>query len=441
MSHARLAPSARYRWARCPGSVAACSRYETEQANSSPSAVDGTHSHTLLESCLKNTTPPQMYIGAILTDYEGSFAVDQERAQRVAVAWDYIQKRLVELGQATQVLSEQQVSPKVLLGRNDMDGTVDVQLIVKDKFLEIIDYKDGMNPVEAKDNEQLEQYALAIVSEHVKDGEMKLPFETIRMTIVQPKLAFKGMNPISTHDILCSELLTRVMSTIITQAQATDDPAAPLVPGEKQCRYCPHQGNCTPSIEWTLQKGGITFEPTVPAVPTVPIPQQAADNEPETMSDEKLRELVEAAPMLRKMLEAAEDEALRRITSGHPVAGLKAVHGPGRRGWNAPEEIVAKKLAMMHVPKEKVWVTKLVSPAQAEKLTWTNRKNEPKQLTERQLKNLHEMITQSGGSLTVVPESDRREGVNFGNFEQMFQPAPVPTQEEGKPFEYPSWMS
>jgi hypothetical protein len=86
-------------------------------------------------------------------------------------------------------------------------------------------------------------------------------------------------------------------------------------------------------------------------------------------------------------------------------------------------------------------VTKLVSPAQAEKLTWTNRKNEPKQLTERQLKNLHEMITQSGGSLTVVPESDRREGVNFGNFEQIFQPAPVPTQEEGKPFEYPSWMS
>jgi hypothetical protein len=53
---------------------------------------------------------------------------------------------------------------------------------------------------------------------------------------------------------------------------------------------------------------------------------------------------VEAAPLIRQMLEGAEEEALRRFEAGMPVAGLKAVNGRGSRAWAFPEEEMADKL-------------------------------------------------------------------------------------------------
>ena len=66
-----------------------------------------------------------------------------------------------------EVISEERVDPAYLVGRDDMSGTVDVQLIGS-TGIEIIDYKDGINPVEAKDNEQMEQYALGIIAKYMR---------------------------------------------------------------------------------------------------------------------------------------------------------------------------------------------------------------------------------------------------------------------------------
>ena len=64
-THSRLAPSARYRWQLCPGSVAACALYEGD-GSSSPATIDGTHSHTLLEHCIKNDQSAKSYFGMVL---------------------------------------------------------------------------------------------------------------------------------------------------------------------------------------------------------------------------------------------------------------------------------------------------------------------------------------------------------------------------------------
>ena len=85
------------------------------------------------------------------------------------------------------------------------------------------------------------------------------------------------------------------------------------------------------------------------------------------MSDEELREIIEAAPLIRQMLAGAEEEALRRFEAGMPVAGLKAVNGRGSRAWAFPEEEMADKLKRMGIPKDVLWKTTLISPAQAEK--------------------------------------------------------------------------
>ena len=419
--HSRLSPSARYRWQACPASVKACEKYEGEAQ--SPYAIDGTHTHTVLEYCLKSPNgiaDAKSFVGMILSDHEGHFTVDNERAARVQVAVDYVRRRMEELGGA-RLISESRVNPETILQRGDMSGTVDVQLRSHD-LLEIIDYKDGMNPVEVIDNPQLEQYAIGVLAEYM-DNDVTWP-STIVMTIVQPKLALKGMPTVVSHTCQLVDFLAKI-DQLTKEAAATDAEDAPFVPGEKQCGYCPHSGNCSAANAYALQKSGIKFEA---------IPQQAANKNAPDLTDEQLREMIESAPLLRKMLEAAEEEALRRITSGKSIAGLKVVRGPGRRAWSKSEEEVAEQLKRSGVPQGQIMRTSLVSPAQVQTIKWENRKGEQKQLSPRQLKLINdEFITVSEGKMTVVPEHDRRSAIEFGDIGNMFKQVPVEPAEPSLP--------
>lgn len=425
-THATLSPSGRYRWQLCPGSVRALAQYP-DDGTSSPAAIDGTHSHTLLEHCIKNDRPAKSFFGTVLTDHEGMFAPDDERCKRVQIALDYILARRDEL--MGTVIAEQRVDPKPLLGRGDMSGTVDVQ-IHSPAVLELVDYKDGINEVSAKDNPQLEQYFFGVVGEMMSKGNIPM-FSTVRLTIIQPKLVALGRNPISFHEYAMSDLLARV-GTIVEEADATDAPDAPMVAGEKQCKYCPHKINCKSFTDWSFGRAGIKFEAILPEVES-----KTGDQ----LSDEKLRELLEAAPLIRKMIEEAEAEALKRITSGHPVPGLKVVNGPGRRGWAFDESEMEAKLKRFKIPKEQVWRKVLISPAQAEKLVWTNRKGEELQLTPKQIELMNsEFVKRSDGKLTVVAESDRRAALQFGDLSKMFQAVPA-AEAPAAEVPTPSWLS
>jgi hypothetical protein len=412
-THSKLSPSSRYRWQLCPASANACTQYEKDKAASSPAAIDGTHSHTLLEYCLKHKdgiADPHLFIGMILADHEGQFSVDKARAERVKLAVDYIRHRVAEMDNPT-VISEKRVNPKAITNRDDLSGTVDVQ-IRSAEILEIVDYKDGMNPVSAEHNPQLEQYAIGVISEMIDKGEA-LPSVLVRMTIIQPKLALKNQPALSSADITVEELMSDGVMSLVNEAALTDEKDAPFVPGEKQCMYCPHRGNCSAAATWTLEKSGIKFGP----IPSAEKP------DPTVMPDERIAQLVENAPMLRKMLEGAEAEAVKRISSGHEIPGLKVVRGPGRREWVKSDEEIALRLKQMGMPKDEIWRVSLVSPAQVEKAEWVTKAQVEKRLTEKQLAVLaNEFIGKSEGKLTAVPASDPRSGIDFGKMEEMFKP-------------------
>lgn len=424
--HAKLSPSARYRWSACPGSVKACEKYEKDGRKSSPSAIDGTHSHTLLEQSLLHSKHPKNYSGMVLFDHEGGFAVEDDRIERVAVAYDYINERLSELSAThgdCKVFSEVKVDPAMMVGRSDMHGTVDVHLVAG-RYLELIDYKDGMNAVQAEGNQQLEQYMIGVIAKYI-DGEV-LPFDRIRMTIIQPKLAIKGMTPISFHEVDVADVISATVVSLIEEGVAVDKPDAPRIPGAKQCTYCPNAGNCSEYIDYTLGNSGIKFD-------DLSMAKQAAEKEPAELTDQMIQEIIEAAPMLRKMLEVVEAEALRRLQSGHPIDGLKVVRGSGRRQWSLPEEIIEAKLKRMGVPKGEIWQTSLVSPSGVEKLKWVKRDGSERQLSTRQLEVVNqEMVSKSEGKLTVAPAADRRPAVEFQNVEAMFAPTGDTV---------PSWLS
>ena len=428
--HAQLSPSKRSRWALCPGSIREEAKYPDE--GSGPAAIDGTHSHTLLEHCIKTgLTDPHDQVWEVFADHEGTFTVDDDRAARVKTAIEYIRER--SMNGMFKVISEQKVDPKFLLGRDDLSGTVDCQIIGGDT-LELIDYKDGMGIVTAEGNMQLEQYAYGVLAELKLPVNGAYPFKTIRMTIIQPKLALKGMAPITFSEVPVSNLLGS-MGTIIAQAAATDKPDAPLVPGDSQCKFCRAKGSCSALANNVMKEVGIMFQPVV--TETLDVAQQSADKDPSTMDDTQIRQIMEAAPLMRQLLEAVEKEAQRRLESGQTIPGLKLVNGRGSRAWALPEEEMAEKLVKMGIPKTAVYETKLVTPAKAEKLTWEKRDGTKVALTDRQLKRMEqEYVVKMAGKLTVAPESDSRPAV-ITNAAPMFSAIEAAPAAET----LPSWLS
>ncbi len=433
--HAQLSPSKRNRWALCPGSIREEAKYPEQGSN--PAAIDGTHSHTLLEHCIDGGViyPAIDFVGETIKDHEGTFVVDKDRAARVQIALDYIANRTSKMS-LFGIKSESKVDPAYLLGRNDLSGTVDVQILDNDNnVLELIDYKDGMGIVSAKGNLQLEQYAYGVLAGYKLPVNGIYPFSTVRMTIIQPKLWMRGVKAITSHDVSVADLLAN-MGTIIKQAAATDSPDAPLVPGESQCKFCRAKGSCAALASNVMKEVGIMFQPVVSN--TLDIAQQSANKEPSTMDDAQIAQIMEAAPLMRQLLEGVEKEALRRLKAGQSIAGLKLVNGRGSRTWSMTEEEIATRLIKMGVPKSNVYETKLVSPAKAEKLTWEKTKAGEKvkmQLSDRQLKTMNtEYVTKLAGALTVAHESDERPAVIM-NAAPMFSAVEAPVVET-----LPAWL-
>ena len=425
-AHAQLSPSKRSRWALCPGSIREEAKYPDQGGGAA--AIDGTHSHTLLEYCIQNDRfiDPMTQIGEKFKDHEGEFVVLRDRAERVKIAVDYVM--YCSVNGVLPVLSESKVDPAFLLGRDDLSGTVDVQIIGGDT-LELIDYKDGMGIVSAEGNMQLEQYAYGVLAGYKLPVNGVYPFEYVKMTIIQPKLALRGMPAITSHTVTVKSLLDN-MGTIILQAAATDKPDAPLVPGESQCKFCRAKGSCNALASNVMKEVGIMFHPVVSQ--TLDVAQQSADKDPSTMDDAQIAQIMEAAPLMRQLLEGVEAEALRRLQAGQTIAGLKLVNGRGSRAWSLPEDQIAEKLVKMGIPKSAVFETKLVSPAKAEKLTW-EKKGEKVTLSERQLKRMEqEYVTKLAGKLTVAPESDSRPAV-ITNAAPLFSAVETPA-------ELPAWL-
>lgn len=397
--HAALPPSSAHRWMICPGSV---SKENTYPDDSSPYAVDGTHSHTLLEYCLKNNIhDATMTAGTTIRDHDGEFLIDLERAKRVNVALRYIEKRKLEYPNL-EIASEERVHPGSLIDRNDIWGTCDVRLN-NDDFYEIIDYKDGFVPV-APDNPQNKLYGVGSLIPNLKSETYKIP-KNITLTIVQPKMAIEHKPTVNSITLPTDKLFEWMANDVQKAALATDQPNAPLVAGE-HCRYCKHGPNCAERAKDALDKAKIMFDEK----DTV-IEQSLALNSTH-LSDGEIVEIIESTPMIKIFLDDVYQEAKRRFRENKPIKGLKAVRGRGSRSWIGNEEDIAKVLKGMGAPLKSIYSSSFVTPAQALKMNWVKRDGSTKTLTARQLKKLKDdHIDRVAGGIIITGESDPREPV------------------------------
>ncbi len=155
-----------------------------------------------------------------------------------------------------------------------------------------------------------------------------------------------------------------------------------LVPTEKGCQWCKAKPTC-PAIR---NKVLTDFDAVIP----------------ETAEPDDLARVMNNASLIEAWIKSIRAEVERRLMAGTPVAGYKLVQGKrGNRQWGNPEDAEAK-LKAMRVKHDQMYDYKLASPTSIEKLV------KAEEIGPRQWIKIQELITQSEGSPSVAPESDKR---------------------------------
>jgi hypothetical protein len=373
--HAVLAPSAAHRWMRCAASVG----LEKTVANvGSKYAAEGTVAHTIGSECLQallkdGICQPGDYLGRTMSADGFEFCVGKDM---VGYVEDYI-RLVMSYAEGGQLLVERRVDFSRAIGVENSTGTSDVIILFPNRIV-IIDLKYGMGvKVDAEDNEQMKLYAIGTLESY----GMMVDAEDVVMVICQPRLGH-----VSEACITIEQLDEFAEEARLAAIAALDHENPAFEPGEKQCRFCSAKAIC----------------PALKAEITETIGHLASADDFADLTEANTDSLAVAmskVPLIEHYCKAIRAETERRLFAGVEVEGWKLVEGrKGNRAWT-DEEAAEKKLKAMKVKADDMYVQKLVSPTQAEKVL----KSKP-----QQWEKMQEFISRADGKPSVAPVTDKR---------------------------------
>jgi hypothetical protein len=373
MAHAKLSPSGAHRWMACPGSVGLEAAFPDQ---SSAYAAEGTLAHTLASEHLDGSgLHPSQRIGEVHEVDGFTFTVDAAMA-------DYVDNycRLVrEYADGGLLLVEQRVPIAHVTGEAGATGTSDAIVVhTAKRMLYVVDLKYGMGVrVDAGDNPQLMMYALGAMEQCDQLGE----FDQVCMVIHQPRL-----NHVSEHWIYVGDLWA-FKREAAEAAELTRQPDAPLVPGEKQCRFCKAKATC-PALRAEVTEvvsGSATLDEFL--VPDM------------TTGDNYLSVAMSKVGLVEDWCKAVRAEVERRLMAGQTVDGFKLVEGRrGNRKWSDDAEVEAL-FKSFRLRQDEMYDYSLISPTKAEKLL----KDTPKRWEKAEA-----LISRAEGKPSVAPATDKR---------------------------------
>lgn len=100
------------------------------------------------------------------------------------------------------------------------------------------------------------------------------------------------------------------------------------------------------------------------------VQQEGAIKTPDKMTDDELRSVLRKAPLIKKWLEAVQDEATSRLQGGAHIAGLELTTTRALDKWAGTPEQVAKVMEAHGMNPGTITSTDpvLISPAKAKKV-------------------------------------------------------------------------
>lgn len=373
--HAKLSASGASRWMRCPGSVAA---EEGLPDSSSPAALEGTKAHAWGALCLETGKPARDLIGTPVDVDQDEHWVIEDDGEMARYVDEYVRQLHALNGGAHHAQVETAVPISHITGEEGASGTADyiaVEFANGGVTVRVHDLKYGRGVrVEAEDNPQLLMYASGALEQidWLLDG---YPPERVQveMYIHQVRLDHLPEWRLSLPQLRQWALL------LSERAGLTQDPGAPRVPGETQCKFCKARTSCPALLKH--------------------VSDTVAEPPPEEV--EAVAEFLPRLKLIRDWCATVEARAVELLQGGQEVPGYKLVEGRKTRKWGPSEEEVLELLegSLLH---EDLYKTEMLSPAQIEKLL---PKDEWKELQDK-------LVVFAPGKPTIAPDSDKRPAVN-----------------------------
>lgn len=397
-AHATLGPSSSYRWIACPGSVRMSAGIPNRGNEHSR---EGTAAHWVAERCLDTGDDAASFEGKMVSvEDDGAtyeIEVDEEMVEGVQKFVDYCRDLQA---QAERVWTETEINLETLNPPEPMFGTTDFAAYIRaTKTLHVVDLKYGRGVVvDAKGNSQLKYYGLGAVLA-VGAG---LEIEHVQLTIIQPR-AFHPEGVVR-HDNLDYLDLLDFAEDLLAAAKRTQDPDAPLHAG-KHCRFCPAAAICPEQREMVQSLAQVVFEADEPT--------DIAPPDPAKLPIPQLANILTNLDVLEEFIKAARAHGQKLLEEGSvsPEAlGMKLVARRANRRWKDEGEVVTwfKKERGGNV--SELFEQKMKSPAQLEKIV--GKKSLPA-----------ELVTKPDNGYTMVPLSDKREGLAIAP-QDVFQALP-----------------
>lgn len=354
IAHAKLGASSADRWMNCPGSVQLS---EGMPDSKSEHAALGTKAHDLAELCLKHK------LDAIeLPDNDEWAQYPHDMRHYVQQYLDYVRARLFETG--GRLLVEQRVDYSDWVPGGF--GTSDAIILADDRII-CVDLKYGTGvKVYAERNRQAMLYALGAYSGYWYDLPDAPKVESV---IVQPRL-----DHIDEAEQTLEELLAFAdEARKAAELALSDNP--PLVPGDKQCRFCRAKAVCRARADRNLSIAVEEFGEPVPV--------------PDKLDLDEIGELLPKLDDIAQWVKDVKEYALQQAVNGGKIKGHKVVAGRSVRRW-APD--AAERLA----EHDDLFERKLLGIGQAEKVLGKGSDL------------IKELTVKPEGKPALVPASDKR---------------------------------
>jgi len=325
-----------------------------------------------------------------MDDYDAKLKVATE-------AFDYVMRRIEELGPTTMLHIEEKVQPT---SREDLWGSADIILVLPDfSYAEVIDLKGGDGIPVSADSDQLKIYALGVLHDIIGLDFDRVMNAVIQATIVQPRYPIDGETVRSvtyTGQELCDWRDAVLIPACEAADNCADDPTSALSPGESQCRFCEAKGSCPGLADKSLHLAMSVFQDQ-----TDHTLGELVSADPTTLPIEKVVEIVENMPMITGWLKAVEKHAHKMLMDHEVVPGYKLVTTGQRNKWQQPDDEVLHLLTNGAHSIDRALLTKesVLTAPQALKL---------KGLDGTQRERLQSLIGKSAGNFKMVPVTDER---------------------------------
>lgn len=309
------------RWSRCPGSV----RLSKDLPSTTSSyAEEGTLAHDLAADWLTNGVKPVF--------------PDNEMHDAVQIYRNYVDATK-EFGCRVYVEHKFDLS-RVHPG---CFGTADAVIWnAETRHLEVVDFKYGAGTfVSANNNPQLRYYGLGALL------DLKLPAHTIKLTIVQPRYEAQD-GPVRSEELDVIDFLD-FRADLITYAQATEAPDAPLHPGD-HCKWCPAKPFCPELKKQAIEVAKKEFSASV------------------AYDAQELKEALDKRDILKTWLKTIDEFAYAVLEKGGTIPGYKLVAKRPTRKWKDDGQVVSMLKAAGYSDKQVYGEQKPQSPAQIEKV-------------------------------------------------------------------------